>query len=94
MYLGKILELASDYEIYNNPQHPYTEALLSALPIADPTVKREKRVILKGDIPSPINPPSGCRFHTRCEYKKDICKVVEPELKDIGNDHLTACHFR
>jgi len=93
MYLGQIVELASDQELYKNPQHPYTEALLSAVPIPDPTVKK-KRIILEGDVPSPINPPKGCHFHTRCMYKEKICEEVEPEFKDIGGGHWVACHFR
>jgi peptide/nickel transport system ATP-binding protein len=93
MYLGQIVELASDEALYKNPQHPYTEALLSAVPIPDPTVKK-KRIILEGDVPSPINPPTGCHFHTRCMYKEKICEEVEPEFKDIGGGHWVACHFR
>jgi oligopeptide transport system ATP-binding protein len=93
MYLGKIVELAVDTDLYSNPQHPYTEALLSAVPIPDPTVKK-KRIILEGDVPSPINPPSGCHFHTRCPYKEKICEEVEPEFKDIGGGHWVACHLR
>ncbi|HEY5866526.1 MAG TPA: dipeptide ABC transporter ATP-binding protein [Candidatus Tectomicrobia bacterium] len=93
MYLGQIVELASDEELYKNPQHPYTEALLSAVPIPDPTVKK-KRIILEGDVPSPINPPRGCHFHTRCMYKEKICEEVEPEFKHIGGGHWVACHFR
>jgi oligopeptide transport system ATP-binding protein len=93
MYLGKIVELASDEALYNNPQHPYTEALLSAVPIPDPTAQK-KRIILEGDVPSPINPPSGCHFHTRCPYKEKICEEIEPEFKDIGGGHWVACHLR
>jgi len=93
MYLGQIVELASDEALYKNPQHPYTEALLSAVPIPDPTIKK-KRIILEGDVPSPINPPKGCHFHTRCMYKEKICEEVEPEFKDIGGGHWVACHFR
>ena len=93
MYLGQIVELASDEALYKNPQHPYTEALLSAVPIPDPMVKK-KRIILEGDVPSPINPPKGCHFHTRCMYKEKICEEVEPEFKDIGGGHWVACHFR
>jgi oligopeptide transport system ATP-binding protein len=93
MYLGKIVELASDADLYNNPQHPYTEALLSAVPIPDPTAQK-KRIILEGDVPSPINPPSGCHFHTRCPYKEKICEEVEPEFKNIGGGHWVACHLR
>lgn len=93
MYLGKIVELATDKELYSNPQHPYTEALLSAVPVPDPTVQK-KRVILQGDVPSPINPPSGCHFHTRCPYKEKICEETEPEFKDLGGGHWVACHLR
>lgn len=93
MYLGKIVELAAKHELYNNPQHPYTEALLSAVPIPDPT-KKKQRIILEGDVPSPINPPSGCRFHTRCRYAQDICSIQDPAFVDIGDSHFVACHFR
>ncbi|MDI7246629.1 MAG: dipeptide ABC transporter ATP-binding protein [Bacillota bacterium] len=93
MYLGKIVELAAKHELYSNPQHPYTEALLSAVPIPDPT-KKKQRIILEGDVPSPINPPSGCRFHTRCRYAQDICSEEDPAFIDIGDDHFVACHFR
>ena len=93
MYLGKIAELATDTDLYNNPQHPYTEALLSAVPVPDPTVEK-RRIILQGDVPSPINPPSGCYFHTRCPYKEKICEEVQPEFKDIGGGHWVACHLR
>jgi oligopeptide/dipeptide ABC transporter ATP-binding protein len=92
MYLGKIVEMASDRELYRNPSHPYTEALLSAVPRPDPTIKKQ-RIILSGDVPSPINPPSGCRFHTRCLYAKADCKVNEPQLEDIGGGHYVACHY-
>jgi oligopeptide transport system ATP-binding protein len=92
MYLGKIVEMATDRELYENPSHPYTEALLSAVPRPDPTIKKQ-RIILAGDVPSPINPPSGCRFHTRCLYAKADCKTVEPELQNIGGDHYVACHY-
>ena len=93
MYLGQIVELASDADLYNDPQHPYTEALLSAVPIPDPTVSK-KRIILEGDVPSPIDPPSGCHFHTRCMYKEKICEEEAPEFKHIGGGHWVACHFR
>lgn len=92
MYLGKIVELATDRELYENPSHPYTEALLSAVPRPDPSIKKQ-RIILPGDVPSPINPPSGCRFHTRCLYAKADCKTVEPPLQDIGGGHFVACHY-
>jgi oligopeptide transport system ATP-binding protein len=92
MYLGKIVEMATDRELYQNPSHPYTEALLSAVPRPDPTIKKQ-RIILSGDVPSPINPPSGCRFHTRCLYAKADCKTVEPALQDIGGGHYVACHY-
>ena len=93
MYLGKIVEIASTYELYDNSQHPYTEALLSAVPIPDPTLERQ-RIVLEGDVPSPFKPPAGCRFHPRCKYAKAICGQEEPELIDIGNGHFVACHLR
>ena len=93
MYLGKIVELTDKDELYRNPKHPYTQALLSAIPVPDPTVQKE-RIILHGDVPSPINPPAGCRFHTRCPKVMDICKVKEPEFVDTtGDGHFVACHL-
>lgn len=92
MYLGKIVELTAKDELYHNPKHPYTQALLSAIPEADPTIKKE-RILLKGDVPSPINPPTGCRFHTRCPKVMDICKVEEPKFIDSGDGHYVACHL-
>lgn len=90
MYLGKIVEIADKKSLFENPQHPYTKALLSAIP--EPTRRKKKeRVILKGDVPSPINPPSGCRFHTRCPIATDQCKVQTPELKQVGPEHFVAC---
>ncbi|MDR5695681.1 MAG: ABC transporter ATP-binding protein [Armatimonadota bacterium] len=90
MYLGKIVELAPTDQLFENPQHPYTEALLSAVPIPDPEVKRE-RIILPGDVPSPVNPPPGCRFHTRCLYARDQCRVEEPPLEEVAPGHYAAC---
>jgi len=92
MYLGKIVEVSEKNELYDNPLHPYTKALLSAIPIPDPEVKRE-RIILEGDVPTPINPPQGCRFHTRCRYALPICSQQEPILKDVGSEHFVACHL-
>jgi oligopeptide transport system ATP-binding protein len=93
MYLGKLVELSPADELYTRPIMPYTEALLSAVPIPDPDLaaKRE-RIVLEGDVPSPINPPSGCRFHPRCRYATDVCQQLEPPLVDYGNGHLAACH--
>jgi peptide/nickel transport system ATP-binding protein len=93
MYLGKIAEYASKKELFDKPVHPYTEALLSVIPVPDPELRRD-RIILPGDVPSPANPPPGCRFHTRCPIAVDICRVVEPPLIDIGGEHFVACHVR
>ena len=92
MYLGKIMEIATSKEIYRHPVHPYTEALLSAVPMPDPKTKK-KRIILKGEIPSPINPPSGCVFHTRCIYAQERCRIEVPLLEPRRDNRLAACHF-
>jgi len=91
MYLGKIVELANDTDLYTSPKHPYTEALISAVPTADPKTKKQ-RIILQGEIPSPINLPRGCRFSTRCSYKTSLCDEAEPEFKDLGGGHWVSCH--
>ncbi len=94
MYLGHIVELVESEELYRNPLHPYTQALLTAIPEPDPEIaKKRNRIILKGEIPSPVNPPSGCKFRTRCPYAKDICAKQVPDFKDYGNGHYVACHF-
>ncbi len=93
MYLGKIVELSTADGIVMSPRHPYTEALLSAVPVPDPSVKKQGRIILTGDVPSPVNPPSGCRFHTRCRYKEDRCVSEEPEMRQVAPGHFSACHF-
>lgn len=90
MYLGKVVEMADREELFRNPLHPYTKALMSAIPIPDPTLKRE-RIILKGDVPSPLNPPKGCRFHPRCPIATDICSQQEPEFKELAPGHWAAC---
>jgi len=93
MYLGKLVEVSPAEELYTRPIMPYTEALLSAVPIPDPDLSEQRqRIVLEGDVPSPISPPSGCRFHPRCRYATDICSKVEPPLVDYGNEHLAACH--
>lgn len=91
MYLGKIVELAKDTELYQSPKHPYTEALLSAVPVPNPKAKK-KRILLEGEIPSPINLPPGCRFFSRCSYRMKVCGEVEPVFKDLGEDHWVSCH--
>ncbi|MDE0810237.1 MAG: dipeptide ABC transporter ATP-binding protein [Alphaproteobacteria bacterium] len=93
MYLGRIVEYTDKKNLFTSPQHPYTEALLSAVPIPDPEIRRDK-VILEGDVPSPINPPSGCHFHTRCPYAKEQCRLEVPVLKEQAPGHWVSCHFR
>jgi oligopeptide/dipeptide ABC transporter ATP-binding protein len=93
MYLGKIVEYTDKKSLFTNPQHPYTEALLSAVPIPDPSIRR-KKTILQGDVPSPINPPPGCHFHTRCPYAEARCRSEEPTLKEVAPGHMVSCHLR
>ena len=92
MYLGTMVEKAPKKELFKNPMHPYTKALLSAIPVPNPDIKMN-RILLEGDIPSPANPPKGCKFHTRCKYCMDICKEVTPVFKDYGGEHMCACHL-
>ena len=93
MYLGKIMEMTSSDELYSHPLHPYTQALISAAPIPDPVVDRAReRILLEGEIPSPINPPKGCNFCTRCKYADERCRTEEPQMVDVGNNHKVACH--
>jgi oligopeptide/dipeptide ABC transporter ATP-binding protein len=93
MYLGRIVELATDKALYQNPLHPYSQALLSAVPVPDPEISR-KKILLQGDVPSPMNPPTGCTFHTRCPEGMDICSQEIPVFKNMGNEHWVACHLR
>ena len=93
MYLGKLVELAESRKIFGNPMHPYTEVLLSAVPVKE-SGARTKRIIPTGDIPSPINPPTGCFFHPRCRYKIDVCDKIEPELASKSDNHSVACHLK
>lgn len=92
MYLGKIVEIAENEDLFSNPLHPYTKALLSAIPIPDVNIKRNE-IAIKGDVPSPIDPPKGCRFHTRCPFATEYCKEVEPELRTMNNGHKVSCHY-
>jgi len=93
MYLGRIVELATDRELYQNPQHPYTQALMSAVPVPDPGI-RKQRILLEGDVPSPLNHPSGCAFPTRCAERDEACTHEEPTLRDLGDGHWVSCHLR
>jgi oligopeptide/dipeptide ABC transporter ATP-binding protein len=90
MYLGKIMEMGSYKAVYTSPKHPYTQALLSAIPVPDPKADKN-RIVLKGDVPSPIHPPSGCTFHPRCAHRMEVCDKKPPILKDLGGDHYVAC---
>jgi oligopeptide/dipeptide ABC transporter ATP-binding protein len=92
MYVGKIMEMADANELYQNPQHPYTEALMSAVPKPDPTRKRE-RILMQGDVADPSNPPPGCLFHTRCRYVQERCKTEVPAFREVKPNHYAACHF-
>jgi len=92
MYLGTLVEMAEKNELYDHPLHPYTQALLSAVPEPDPDVRKE-RILLSGDVPSPQNPPPGCKFHTRCQYVMEVCQTERPAFKDLGNGHYVACHL-
>ena len=93
MYLGNMVELADSFELTEHSLHPYTKSLISAIPIADPKVAREsKRIVLEGDVPSPLNPPSGCRFRTRCPYADEQCAQQKPEFKEVASGHYCACH--
>ena len=92
MYLGNLVEYGKTEDIFSEPLHPYTKALFSAIPVPDPDAKMN-RIVLKGSIPSPANPPKGCKFHTRCENCKEICKFAQPEWKEISPDHFCACHL-
>ena len=94
MYLGKMVELVDSKRLYENPLHPYTKSLLSAIPLPDPKLTRSlQRIKLAGEIPSPIHPPKGCRFHERCPYAKDICSEVEPEFREVEDGHFVSCHI-
>jgi len=92
MYLGRIVELSSARELYTSPKHPYTEALLSAVPVPDPAAKRQ-RIVLQGDVPNPIRPPAGCHFHPRCPHAMERCRVESPQLREVGPGHVAACHL-
>jgi len=93
MYLGIIVELAEREELYSHPMHPYTQALLSAIPVPDPSAAKQHKIVLEGDVPSPVNPPSGCRFRTRCPLAKSICAEKRPEFREVAPGHFAACHM-
>ena len=93
MYLGRIVELGRTADLFRRPLHPYTEALLSAVPVPDPDADRSGRIILEGDVPSPIHPPSGCHFHTRCPYAMPRCRSEAPKLRQLAPGHVAACHL-
>jgi peptide/nickel transport system ATP-binding protein len=93
MYLGKMCEVATSDDLYHRPAHPYTQVLLNSIPVPDPTVKIAEGTRITGEIPSPVMPPSGCRFRTRCPIAQDRCATEEPQLQDVGNQHYVACHF-
>jgi oligopeptide transport system ATP-binding protein len=93
MYLGRLVEIGPAKELFQSPQHPYTQALIAAVPLADPE-RRQKGQVIKGDVPSPMSPPNGCRFHTRCQFKNSTCRETEPKLFDLGNGHYVACHLK
>jgi oligopeptide/dipeptide ABC transporter ATP-binding protein len=93
MYLGRIVELGGKEELLERPQHPYTRALIAAAPVADPRARRGQRLVLEGDVPSPLDPPPGCRFHTRCPFAAARCREEEPVLRDVAPGQLAACHF-
>jgi oligopeptide transport system ATP-binding protein len=94
MYLGKIVELTDKHKLYSDPKHPYTRALLSAVPIPDPEIEAQReKIVLKGDVPNPANPPLGCNFSTRCPQVMNICRKVEPEYREVSDDHFCACHL-
>jgi len=92
MYLGRLVEMSETEELFENPLHPYTEALMSAVPVPDPDHQTD-RIILTGDVPSPVNPPSGCYFHPRCRHAEDVCKTETPTYRDVGKHHYVACHL-
>jgi peptide/nickel transport system ATP-binding protein len=92
MYLGKVVEIADKKDLFDSPLHPYTKALLSSIPVPNPDIKRE-RILLEGDVPSPINPPNGCRFHTRCPFATEKCMVEEPAIRELGTNHFVSCHY-